>query len=94
MAAEKGAEKLKSLTQVSAVGYAESLKAGDQFVMVCGKCQTVMMHTVSNARAGVGPGPGAVGCYCGFGGVGLAFSPRRTASKAGLAGWPARRDFS
>jgi len=49
-AAEKGAERLQSLTKVSTYGDLENLKPGDKFVMVCGKCQTVMMHTVSKSK--------------------------------------------
>lgn len=49
-ASEKGAERLQSLTKVTTVGDLENLKAGDKFVMVCAKCQTVMMHTVSKSK--------------------------------------------
>ncbi|MBL9205371.1 MAG: hypothetical protein JNN01_09820 [Opitutaceae bacterium] len=49
-ASEKGAERLMSLTKVSTYGDLENLKAGDKFVMVCAKCQTVMMHTVSKSK--------------------------------------------
>lgn len=50
LAAEKGAERLLSLTKVSTYGDLENLKAGDKFVMVCGKCQTVMLHTVNKDK--------------------------------------------
>ncbi len=50
LAAEKGAERLMRLTRVSTYGQLENLKAGDKFVMVCSKCQTVMMHTVSKSK--------------------------------------------
>ena len=50
LAAEKGAERLMSLTKVSTYGDLDNLKSGDKFVMVCAKCQTVMMHTVSKSK--------------------------------------------
>lgn len=50
LAAEKGAERLLSLSKVSTYGDLENLKSGDKFVMVCAKCQTVMMHTVSKDK--------------------------------------------
>ena len=50
LAAEKGAERLSSLTKVSTYGDLESLKAGDKFVMVCAKCQTVMLHVVNKDK--------------------------------------------
>jgi hypothetical protein len=50
LTAEKGAERLMRLTKVSTYGDLENLKAGDKFVMVCGKCQTVMMHTVNKDK--------------------------------------------
>lgn len=46
LAAEKGAERLQTLSKVGTYGDLENLKSGDKFVMVCAKCQTVMMHTV------------------------------------------------
>ena len=49
-AAEKGAERLQSLKKIGTVGDLENLKSGDKFVMVCSKCQTVMMHTVSQSK--------------------------------------------
>ena len=49
-ASEKGAERLQSLLKVSTYGDLENLKSGDKFVMVCSKCQTVMMHTVSKSK--------------------------------------------
>lgn len=52
LAAEKGAERLQSMTKVSTYGDLENLKAGDKFVMVCAKCQTVMTHKVSKSKGG------------------------------------------
>ncbi len=49
-AAQKGAERLQSLPKVATYGDLENLKSGDKFVMVCAKCQTVMMHTVSKSK--------------------------------------------
>ncbi len=49
-AAQKGAERLQSLSKVATYGDLENLKSGDKFVMVCAKCQTVMMHTVSKSK--------------------------------------------
>ena len=49
-AAQKGAERLQSLSKVATYGDLENLKSGDKFVMVCSKCQTVMMHTVSKSK--------------------------------------------
>ena len=49
-AAQKGAERLMSLSKVATYGDLENLKSGDKFVMVCSKCQTVMMHTVSKSK--------------------------------------------
>lgn len=50
LAAEKGAERLQRLTKVATYGELENLKAGDNFVMVCAKCQTVMLHTISKSK--------------------------------------------
>lgn len=49
-AGQKGAERLQSLSRVTTFGDLGNLKAGDKFVMVCGKCQTVMMHTVAKSK--------------------------------------------
>lgn len=49
-AAQKGAERLQSLSKVATYGDLENLKSGDKFVMVCAKCQTVMLHTVSKDK--------------------------------------------
>jgi hypothetical protein len=49
-AAEKGAERLQRLTNIRTFGDAENVRAGDRLVMVCSKCKTVMMHTVSRSK--------------------------------------------
>lgn len=49
-ASEKGAERLQSLSKVTTFGDMENLKPGDKFAMVCAKCQTVMLHTVSKDK--------------------------------------------
>src|SRR5215510_4530381 len=46
----KGAEKLMQLNRITTPAQAEALKPGDSIVMVCTKCKSVMMHSVTREK--------------------------------------------
>jgi hypothetical protein len=46
----KGAEHLLHLNGIKTRAEAEALKPGDQMVMVCTKCQSVVVHNVTTER--------------------------------------------